>query len=521
MNTDCRDNLRPESRVQPGVSRLPRWLAEPRLREKLERPAEAFARNSLSFRFAARFLPREQLSRVADVYTFCRFTDDLADTYPGGAQMRGECLDDWEELSLSVFNGRPSGLKLLDRVMGDLRAKGMDFRYPALLFEGMRMDLAPVAYKSLPDLDFYSTRVAGSVGMWLTELVGVKDATVLEHADMLGRALQLTNILRDVGEDWDRGRLYLPEDGLRAWDITPDQIGRWRRGQEKLPQRYVRMTEALLNHAESLYARSLKAVPALPKFFRPSVVSAAYIYRGIHGALRRNGCDNLTKRAHTGVVEKTWLCAKAFLHLGSLQMKAPPRSPVRWGRFRRAFPALILAFAGVLSSAGNVEADVRLDDIRRAYLAAAESKQAIPRVDSLTLELEKEALAAPDLRATALAFAGAVAMLEAKYAVWPGTKLKAVNKALPMLDSAVALAPENSDVRFLRHASTEPLPGFLKDSETVKADGEWLAREIPARANDHSNWWHERLVRHVIERGKPTPVQREALTKSTVSSGEG
>ncbi len=513
----------PKAKVRGAGCSLPPWLAEAGFREKLERPAQAFARNSLSFRFAARLLPRDQFARVADVYAFCRFTDDLADAHHIDPEQRRERLEEWEELSRRVFDGHRSGLTLLDRVMADIRAQKMDFRYPALLFEGMHMDLSPHTYRTMADLDRYSTRVAGSVGMWLTQLVGIGDPTVLEEADRLGRALQLTNILRDVGEDWDRGRLYLPEECLRAWEIEPEEIGRWRLGEARIPEKYAHLSEALLRHAESQYACALKAVTALPAFFRPSVVSAAFIYRGIHAAIRRNGYDNLRRRARTGTREKFRHCARALLFLGGLhflpsrvaQGPAAKKKP----SLRSGLKAAALAAAGLLCH-GNVLADTQLDDMRRAYLAAAVSREKLPAADSLARILEKSSGESVAQQATALAFTGAVAMLEAKYARWPGTKLKAVKAALPLLDSAVTLAPGNADARFLRHASTGPLPGFFGRKEGAREDGEWLARELASRADDHSSWWHARLVRHVIKEANPTPAQAEALRQSLSEKGE-
>ena len=103
--------------------------------------------------------------------------------------------------------------------MGEMRDAGVPFHYAEELVEGMRMDLDNTRYQTLADLRVYSYRVASVVGGWLTEQFGIQDPWVLERAYALGHAMQLTNILRDVGEDLGLGRLYLPENLLRRYGV--------------------------------------------------------------------------------------------------------------------------------------------------------------------------------------------------------------------------------------------------------------------------------------------------------------
>jgi len=144
----------------------------------------------------------------------------------------------------------------------------------------------------------YCYDVASVVGLWLTELFGVHDKWTLARAAELGIAMQLTNIVRDVGEDFARGRLYLPLDLMRAHGITPLMIEGWVRDRtRRFPDAYGAMLEDIMQHAERAYVRADEAIPLLPPFFRPAVDAASRLYRAIHDVIRQNGYDNITRRA--------------------------------------------------------------------------------------------------------------------------------------------------------------------------------------------------------------------------------
>jgi phytoene synthase len=151
--------------------------------------------------------------------------------------------------------------------------------------------------------------------MWLTELVGVRDAWVLERAAALGHAMQLTNILRDVGEDWARGRLYLPRDLMAQHGVSPADVGAMHAGALPPTAGYRALLAHLVRAAEADYAAAMEAVPALPRFFRPAVAVAASVYAGLHGAMRRGGFDTVRRRAVVSPARKVALAAVALLWL--------------------------------------------------------------------------------------------------------------------------------------------------------------------------------------------------------------
>lgn len=289
------------------------------LRERIPGPGEVegyLGLHSRSFRFASRLFPRAERERVARVYAFCRVTDDLVDRpEEGGPAVAEEMLGEWIGLARRAHGGEPSGIELLDRVMGEAAEAEVPFAYVSDLGEGMRMDLRGESYPSLPALRVYTYRVAGVVGLWLSELFGVRDRWALERAATLGHAMQLTNILRDVGEDARRGRVYLPLQELERHGIEPARLLATAEGRAPVPSGYPALVEELLRLAEADYREAFEAIPCLPAAARRPVAVAAFVYRGIHEAIRRRGYDNLRQRASTSTPAKLVLATRALREL--------------------------------------------------------------------------------------------------------------------------------------------------------------------------------------------------------------
>lgn len=271
----------------------------------------AMGRHAHSFSFAARFMGRSEREAVQDVYAFCRATDDLVDRPPAGVGPAA-LLDGWESAARRAWGGQRTGLAVVDDAMAVARAADVPFERIGDLIEGMRMDLRGASYATLDDLDLYAYRVAGVVGVWLAHVHGVRDPAVLGRADALGRAMQLTNILRDVGEDLRRGRLYLPRRLLAEHGVTVSALLAGLGG-GPLPHGYAAIVESLMAVADGLYREGLRGIPALPRGFGRSVRIAAHVYRGIHAEIRANGYDNLRRRATTSLPRKVVLATRALL----------------------------------------------------------------------------------------------------------------------------------------------------------------------------------------------------------------
>lgn len=281
-----------------------------------------FARHSRSFRFSARLFPAEEGRLVAGVYAFCRFTDDLVDDAPGLSQEElGVRLEAWRRLVRQAHASADSGVRLLDEILGETARRDVPSLYAEELIRGVAMDLDPGTYPDLTSLRRYSYRVASVVGLWLTELFGTTAPRVLRRAEAMGHAMQLTNILRDVGEDLRRGRLYLPLDHLERHGLSREELEAAAIHGGRPPSGYPGLMEELMGVAEADYAAAAEAVPALPGFFQRPVAVAGRVYQGIHEEIRKNGYDNLSLRAYTSFSRKVVLGGRGLWELRSARRR--------------------------------------------------------------------------------------------------------------------------------------------------------------------------------------------------------
>jgi len=276
-----------------------------------------FANHARSFAFAARLFPRSVRQEVVLLYGFCRLTDDLVDgvetssTGPAAIKAR---LDQWEQQVYKAYEGQPSGISWLDALMQRSRMAGLPWAVVQALFDGVRQDIGPVRLASYAELDRYAYCVGSTVGIWMCYLMKVSDPELLVRAEALGRAMQYTNILRDVGEDLQRDRIYLPAERMAAYGLDETAL-RKMQAQGLLMPAYVELLEELMQRAERDYEVAWEAIPALPPRLRAAIAVAADVYRGIHNVIRRNRYDNLRRRAYTSFVEKNKLAWNALWRL--------------------------------------------------------------------------------------------------------------------------------------------------------------------------------------------------------------
>ena len=297
-----------------------------------------FSRNSRTFSFASLLFPPAERERVREIYAFCRFTDDLVDESddpahgPEDAVVRlHETLDVWAGICGLAYEGRSTGIPLADVVMGGMARQRIPFDLACELIEGVRMDVEPHHYRSMDELRRYTYRVASVVGAWLTRAFGVRDPWVLERAHALGHAMQLTNIVRDVGEDLAMGRIYLPADRMAVHGVTPESLAAMQaltKAGGSVDEGYIALLEEIMSVADSSYTAAYEGMPGLPPFFQRPVAVAAHVYRGIQDKVRANGYDNLNRRAYTTLREKVVLANQGLGRLRSRQ-RQPELADVR------------------------------------------------------------------------------------------------------------------------------------------------------------------------------------------------
>ena len=262
--------------------------------------AEAYAeceriirRHSKSFYFSSQFLAPETRQAVRALYAFCRTTDDIVDL---AERDPARALATWVRQVRTV---RPVAHNPVLLAWSDTRTRyALD---PALVDEllaGVAMDLTINRYESFADLWLYCYRVASVVGLLVMGITG-HQAGAEPFAIKLGVALQLTNILRDVGEDARRGRVYLPQEDLRRFGLTADDILA-----EVFDERFKALMRFEVTRAHRLYDESWPGIGLLPANSRFAIAAASRVYRGILDKLAANGYDAYTRRAHLTTREK-------------------------------------------------------------------------------------------------------------------------------------------------------------------------------------------------------------------------
>lgn len=260
-------------------------------------------RGSKSFSAAALLLPPRLRDPVSVFYAFCRVADDAVDGAPDPATgLRGlrARLD-------RIYAGAPEG-DPVDRAFAQVvAAHALPRRIVEALLEGFAWDVEQRRYATFSELRGYCARVAATVGVAMTMLMGDRRERVLRRACDLGVAMQLTNIARDVGEDARNGRLYLPTEWLREARIDPEELVARPRYTPALGF----VVRRLLREAEPLYRRADHGVRLLPRDCRVAIRAARLIYADIGRAIAAQGYDTVSRRAHTTVARKAWLLARA------------------------------------------------------------------------------------------------------------------------------------------------------------------------------------------------------------------
>jgi phytoene synthase len=292
---------------------------EARARETAQWQMLAF--HARSFRWAAAFLSREQRRKVAALYAFCRVVDDIADG--PGATPAG--YRDLERLQ-SALETKPEREVLWPERYRWFRALciecGIELDVVRELVVGMASDLRPVRLQSDRELLRYCYRAAGTVGLMMCAVLGVRDPRASRHAIDLGIAMQLTNIARDVLEDAQASRVYLPAGRLRLYGVEPEDLVRG----EADPEAVSLVVGEVLTIAEDFYQSGDVGMRFLPPRARWAVLIASRLYRGIGRRLRRRYQSNpLMGRVIVPWFEKVGLVVSASLSWLRLSLR-PPRT---------------------------------------------------------------------------------------------------------------------------------------------------------------------------------------------------
>jgi len=287
-----------------------------RREEQLERSyelcREITAHYSKTFFMGTRLFPPDKARAVWAVYAWCRRTDDIVDKPRADRTSLRTELTEWQRRLTDVWEGKP--YDLIDLALADTVRK-----FPALtitpfedMIKGMVMDLDQNRFETFEELYVYCYRVAGTVGLMTMPIMGTADGyteeDALEPALALGVALQLTNILRDVGEDRHRQRIYIPQEDLRRFGVSEQALIKGVRS-----DKYVALLKFQIERAREWYKRAEEGVNMLSQEARLPVRASLDMYSSILDKIEANQYDNFEKRAYTTKWEKLALLPGAWL----------------------------------------------------------------------------------------------------------------------------------------------------------------------------------------------------------------
>jgi 15-cis-phytoene synthase len=270
---------------------------------------EKAVQSGSSFYYSFLYLPPERRRAITALYAFCREVDDVVDECTDASVARAK-LAWWRQEVAAIFDA--GGNKPSHPVAQALASVASAFNLtPGRLNEiidGMEMDLDYNRYADFDTLRHYCYHVASVVGLCSAEIFGYRNPKTLEYAQDLGLAFQLTNIIRDVGEDARRDRIYLPQDELARFGVSNEDIL-----QSRETDNFRRLIEFQIERAESYYASAFAALPGEDRKSQRSGIIMAAIYQALLKEIRADGCHVMRQRISLTPLRKLWIAWKTWM----------------------------------------------------------------------------------------------------------------------------------------------------------------------------------------------------------------
>ncbi|WP_026182283.1 presqualene diphosphate synthase HpnD [Leeia oryzae] len=268
--------------------------------------ADKAAKSGSSFYYAFRFLPMERRQAMMALYAFCREVDDVVDEVSDEQVARAK-LNWWRTELANAFSGQPQH-PVTKALVPAIKTFALPMSEFEEILDGMEMDLNMVRYATYQDLLLYCHRVAGVVGQLSARIFGFKDESTLAYAHELGIAFQLTNIIRDVGEDVRRGRIYLPVEDLQSFQVPASELTRYQES-----DRFTALMLFEVERARASYKKALSLLPAVDrKTQRPGLMMAAIYHATLEEIVLDGAGKVLNQRLSIPGGRKLWLAFKTW-----------------------------------------------------------------------------------------------------------------------------------------------------------------------------------------------------------------
>ena len=266
---------------------------------------ERAAKSGSSFYYSFLFLPPDQRRAITALYAFCREVDDIVDECSDPALARTK-LAWWRTEIAAAFSGEPQH-PVARALAPVVRRHSLPEQRFHEIIDGMEMDLSQNRYRDFDALRVYCHRVAGVVGLMAAQIFGYRDPATLHYAEELGIAFQLTNIVRDIGEDARRDRIYVPEDDLARFGVSAADLL-----QRRETDAVHRLLAFEIGRAREHYERAMARLPKEDRRNqRPGLVMAA-IYRAILDEIETSGFRVLNSRIGLTPIRKLWIAWRTW-----------------------------------------------------------------------------------------------------------------------------------------------------------------------------------------------------------------
>ena len=259
-----------------------------------------------TFYLASMFLPKKQQKPIFAIYALLRTVDDVVDMaevkFNNGLITSDEItkmLESWKSRLKACYAGNVDNDPIMMAWQDTLKSYSIPMELPLDLMDGVAMDIEFKPFETFEELYVYCYKVAAVVGLMTSEIFGYSDKQALEHAIELGIAMQLTNILRDIGEDVDRGRIYLPLEDLRRFNYSREEFM-----QKRINNNFINLMKFQIERARGYYSSSEKGIPMLEKQARFAVCISSVNYGNILSAIEKNNYDAFSKRAYRSFYQK-------------------------------------------------------------------------------------------------------------------------------------------------------------------------------------------------------------------------
>ena len=265
--------------------------------------------HSRTYYFSTSLFPQEVRPHVHALYAFMRYADEIVDN-PGVTSLDEQLagLQFLEEETLAAVAGEAVANPVLRAFANTVLLRAIEPGLIEAFMRSMKMDTDVFRYPTYEDLEVYTYGSAAVVGLMMCRVVGVADEAANPHAEALGIAMQLTNFLRDVREDWARGRVYLPLEDLERFGYAEEELGRG-----VVDERFVKLMRFEISRARRLYRVSAEGMRYIPRGRRYPVVVAGRLYEAILDRIEAQGYDVFARMAQTSLAHKLRVAAACAL----------------------------------------------------------------------------------------------------------------------------------------------------------------------------------------------------------------